>query len=360
MTLNDVLKVFPFTNGSRKEFIGEFTVYDVENEWEKDEMYQTIIILDRSGSMEDTVERMITNILPLFFSKLSYRQHNQIYLITFETSTELHVKVVADFPNLQISFGGWTYMEPAIQKCKEIFEHLDCDKPVRILTISDGDIQDKLESMVAADSLKVFLDDKPFLINSKAVRLFTSRSQPNTTALCSLLLINNASPKSLIDIAVTECDDYIATQMAELFLGDNFDQTKILSATDKVLRRKPWNLSASKLLFVPGINYVWMREMYADEFRLNGIPLKVAMQEPITPEHHTFLMESNSNLIVETMKIMKVVYSAESVRTFLKIKQYFDSNIGCYSALKVQLDNIYDDESVATMTSSQKASYLRK
>lgn len=221
--MNSILKVFPSNN----EFIGEFTVRDDQNEAETSKTIQTIIILDRSGSMGRTVERVTTKIPPLFFSKLSYRKLNQIFFITFKTSTDLHAKVVADFPSIQICSGGGTIMEPAVHKCKEIFEELDSDMPVRVLTISDGEIADQMKTSVAADGLKTFLETKSFFINSKAVRLFTSGSQPDTTALCSLLQINNAIPKSLVDIVVTESDDYIATKMAELFMADNFEKTKI-------------------------------------------------------------------------------------------------------------------------------------
>lgn len=355
MTFSGVLKIFPFKNDNRSEFLGEFVVHDDTDE---NKIVQTIIILDRSGSMEDMVERMITKIFPQFFAKLCYQKTNEIYLITFETVTELIVQSVAAFPNLSLSSGGWTYMESAIHKCKEILETLDSDKPVRILTISDGDTQDKSESKVAADNLKVYLEDKSFLINSKAVRLFTSISQPDTSALCNLLLINNSLPKSLIDINVTETDDYIATKMSELFLGDNFDRTKVLTADEKILRRLPWSKSTLKLQFAPGVNIVWIPELPDIGFRLNGIPLIVEMQNSTTQRQHNMLMDSHSDMMIETMKILKVVGSSESYRTLRKMNQYFNNRISRSSTLAVELAVIYSDESVHSMTSSEKALYI--
>lgn len=354
MTSTGVLKVFPSNN----EFIGEFTVDDVQNDCETSKFFQTIIILDRSGSMGHSVERVITKILPLFFSKLSYRRLNQIFFITFESVTHLHAKVVADFPSMQIYSGKGTLMEPAVHKCKELFEDLNSDQPVRILTISDGEIQDQQKTSAAADGLKSYLENKSFFINSKAVRLFTSASQPDTTALCSLLQVNNAIPKSLVDIAVTENDDHIATKMAELFMEDNFEKTKMLSSTEKILRRRPWNNSTAKLLFAPGLNNVWISQLPRDGFRLNGIPLRVAMQNPITEEQHKALMDSNSDLIVETMKVLKVVNSSESNKTLYNMHQYF-TIIG-QSALTMQANTIIDDKSVTGMTSSEKALYIAR
>lgn len=207
---------------------------------------------------------------------------------------------MADFPSIDIEADDITRMKDAIDKCREVFEDLDSDKPVRVLAISDGLIFDQEETSAAADCLKQFLDSKPFYINSKAVRLFTSDAEPDTTALCSLLQINNAIPKSLLDVDVNQTDDYIATQMAELFMGDNIGKTKILSTAEKILRRKPWNESTSKLLFPPGVNNFWMSEVPESGFRFNDTPMRVSM------------------------KIKKII----------------------------------DDEKVATMTSSEKALYV--
>lgn len=355
MTCAGIIKIFPFENGARSEFLGEFVVHD---DSVKNENFQTIIILDRSGSMGDMVERMITKIFPQFFAKLSYRKTNEIHLITFETFTEFIAASVGAFPDLSLSSGGWTHMEPAIHKCKEILKNLDSERPVRILTISDGDIQDKSESKVAADSLKVFLEDKSFLINSKAVRLFTTFSQPDTSAVCNFLLINNAFPNSLIDISGTESDDHIATKMSELFAGDNFDKTKSLTADGKTLRRQPWSKSTSKLLFSIGVNIVWIPELPNDAFRLNGIPLIIEMQKSITAEQHNVLMNCHSDSVIETMKVLKVVGSSESYRTLRKINQYFNNKISRSSTLTVKLNEIYSDESVRSMSSSEKALYI--
>lgn len=345
------LNVYP----SRNEFIGQFSIDDVPNSSETN--YQTIVILDRSGSMGKTVERVTTEILPLFFSKLSYRKENEIHLITFDSDTNLYTTRVDAFPSLKIRAQGGTYMETAVEKCSDIFEDLETDRPVRVLTISDGDICDQPETRAAADDLKKFLENKSFLINSKAVRLFTSSSQPDTTALCSLLQINNAIPKSLVDIQASEKVDVIATTMAELFMEDDFDQIQILQTTDAILRRQPWTGSTSKLLYAPGLNNVWLSQVPADGLTLNDIPLTVTMQNPITKEQHKNLMDSNSDLIVETMKVLKVVNSNESNKTLQDMNQYFKANMGS-SALTKKSSNILNDASVAAMSSSEKAVYL--
>lgn len=352
MSSNGVVRVFPSSN----EFIGEFTAPDIENEAELSKQCQTIIILDRSGSMESHLIRMTNRILPLFFSKLSYRKLNQIFLLTFSQNAELLSRFVSEFPSMQMIAGGTTYMKDAIQNCKDVFEDLDSDKPVRVLAISDGLIFDQKETAAAADSLKQFLDNKHFYINSKAVRLFTSSDEPDTTALCSLLQINNAIPKSLLDVdAVNQTDDDIATQMAELFMGDNFLKTKILSTTEKILRRKPWNDSTSKLLFPPGINNFWMSKVPENGFCFNDEPMRVSMQSPITVEHHEAILRSQSPLIAELMRVLKVADSIESNKTLEHMNQYLTNR---NSTLASTVKKIIDDEKVAGMTPSEKALYI--
>lgn len=68
-----------------------------------------------------------------------------------------------DFPSLKIRAQDGTYMEPAVQKCRDVFETLKTDEPLRILTISDGEIGDQPGTSTTADALKVHLQNKSFL-----------------------------------------------------------------------------------------------------------------------------------------------------------------------------------------------------
>lgn len=101
-----------------------------------------------------------------------------------------------------------------------------------------------------------------------------------------------------------------------------------MSTTEKILRRKPWNGSTAKLLFAPGVNNFWISQLPKDGFKLNGMPLRVVMQSAINEGQLKALMDSNSALIVETMKVLKVVNSNESHKTLYKMNQYFSNSIG--------------------------------
>ena len=50
-------------------------------------IHDTIIILDRSGSMCNEVSRITSKILPMFLKKLNYEDNDRISMIMFEKSS---------------------------------------------------------------------------------------------------------------------------------------------------------------------------------------------------------------------------------------------------------------------------------
>jgi hypothetical protein len=108
-------------------------------------------------------------------------------------------------------------------------------KPVRILTISDGEVSDRKETEREVSKLVDLLKIKNLTINSQAVRLFTSSTQPDTAALCSLLQLNNATTSQLIDISGFEDDEVIIDKIVKLFKGDNLSAYENLMTESKVL-----------------------------------------------------------------------------------------------------------------------------
>lgn len=356
----------------KKDYIAEVTIDDVSSS--SSSSYQTVVILDRSGSMGKQVGRMINRILPSTFQKLSYKKLNMIYLITFETVSELHTETVQKFPSLSISSGNYTYMQPAVKICQEIFEMLDSSKPVRVLTISDGEVQDQVETAQAADEFSKFLENKGFFINSKAVRLFTSSSQPDTTALCSLLQINSATPESLVDISANETDDSIAEKIADLFRGDDFGKSQLLTTSSKVLCFEPWittDEQLSKILLTPGQNVFWVSTIPSDGFKINGAHAKSIVKSSITMAQLEVLLGAKAAMIIEKMRILKVVGSSKTEKVLRRSYQYFTETQKVLAARSPSSNNsgmsitnaingIVNDNSVAKMNSAEKALYLAK
>lgn len=115
--------------------------------------------------------------------KLSYNSESFIHLITFDNDFEYIKMQVKDLKTRPMGCRGCTFMAGAVRKLQSLLETFDQSIPVRILTISDGEIHDSSETTTAGAGVASFVSQFNNRINSQAVRLFTSSSQPDTTGL---------------------------------------------------------------------------------------------------------------------------------------------------------------------------------
>lgn len=375
------LKLYPLEN---EEYIGTIKIDAIvepvkkPDDSEVSKSVQTVILLDRSGSMGDAARRVSNEIIPLFLTKLLYKKTDVLHFITFESNTKLYTMTIEGMKSLAIRAAGGTKMALAVTKCLTLFESLDCDKPVRVLTISDGKVGDQPETERAATALVDFLRNRDFSINSQAVRLFTSASQPDTKALCSLLQINNTTTSKLADISTTETNEAIAVKMADLFRSDNLSSGQSLTTDSKVFLKFPWeSAAASQLTLVPGDNLFWLKGAPSDDIKIGDSPIKISMQSPLTLLKFQALMEEKLSYIVDHMKILKVVGTEEANKTVKKMVEYFEQketslaqksplarffNIDSIHRKKISslLLVIAEDENVTKLDSAEKADYLRK
>lgn len=374
------LHLYPLTN----QFIGYYDSDEIEVEKKFDSLdegmfgddssadFQTIIVLDKSGSMAGQVQRMIQRVFPLFFKKLSYKSTNVIHLITFSDGGILNNLRVDQFPTSPIVSGGTTLMLGAVQKCKEVFKTLDSSKPVRLLTISDGEIFDQPETAAEAAALNTYLRslNPRFLINSNAIRLFTSTAQPDTQAVSSLLQLNNGPSNSLRDISATaRTDEQIAQEMADFFLTDNFDRLRTIASAKPVFKEFPWDSQAtSSLKLSIGENVFWVTEPLENGFDDNGDIASPITRPSMNADDFEVLMRIKFDSIIEKIKINQVLGSVESKATVNNIRQYFPdtlqtlpagrrnvSNMAVFS----EIERVASDQSVSSMTPQEKADYLQ-
>ena len=148
---------------------------------------ETIVILDISGSMGSEVNRILTKILPNMLTQLNYPDDRIVHLITFESNVEYHQMTKTLLEKSTIEDRGGTSMEKVfIELSKIILSKQAC---FRILTISDGDVWDQKETLNSASEFAAKIKGQ-YSINSQAIRFFTSSSQPDTTALSSVLQLN--------------------------------------------------------------------------------------------------------------------------------------------------------------------------
>ena len=368
------LKLHPM---GENEFIGTIKMEESSNEIvESSELIETVVILDRSGSMADAVRRVTNEIIPLFLAKLSYESQKIIHFITFDTKAQLFTVTIDRMKSLTIRAQGGTNMAPAVVKLEEVLQNFEMNGSIRVLTISDGSVGDQKDSLKASTSFAEFCKVKKFSINSQAVRLFTSESQPDTTALCSLLQINNVTKSKLADISSKESNEIIATKIAELFKNDGLANNKTLKSESNAIMKFPWESSSAQIKLKPGNNVFWMNEKPSEGIKIDDIPVDIQLQPPMTLKKFQALMVDKLDFIVDHMKILKVVGTEEAEKVVGKMLDYFqktEDNLTQKSSLvkyfnvkslhKNKISNllasIAKDEKINDLNSEQKADYLR-
>ena len=168
-----------------------------------------VIILDVSGSMSSNVERFSKIIIPDILNTIYGKDTSySICLITFSDNVNVYEGNAEQISNFKISPCGGTYMAPAVNKFHEIISNKKYDNKIyRILTLSDGMLFDQETTMKSADKLKLLFNEESLAVNSQAVRLFTSTSQPDTRGLSSMLQLSTLEKPKLIDIDCQKLKD---------------------------------------------------------------------------------------------------------------------------------------------------------
>lgn len=356
------LKIHPVDG---EEFIGTIKIEKIHST--SSSLVQTVILLDRSGSMGDAARRVSNEIIPMFLEKLSYDKNQIVHLITFDLMSHLYSVTVERMKSLQIRAQGGTKMAPAVKKCQEIFRSFDNQKPIRLLTISDGKVNDAEETEKTASAFAEFLKKFNFLINSQAVRLFTSKSQPDTTALCSLLRINNTTTSQLVDISTSETNESIATKIANLFKDDKMAKVLSLKTQKKNILKFPWETTPTNTLALTcGDNLFWVNGEVSENAKIGNEEVEIMVQPQLTLHEFQNLMEEKLNYIVDHMKILKVLGTDEAGDVISKILEYFEGKEGSLSKnsttetkISKLLASIANDKNVKNLNSAEKAEYLR-
>ena len=186
-------------------YLGKLTIDEsffksnkLSNDSQNGNSFDTIVILDRSGSMGSDVGRIVNNILSGVFNSLNYDK-TIINLITFDSVVNQYFLDINGLINAKIYSQGCTQMHPVVDLLYKSITNCD-KKNIRILTISDGILDDQTETLQKASSIAEQLK-KSYRINSQAIRFFTSENQPDTRGLSAFLQFNNTGHANLVDIS---------------------------------------------------------------------------------------------------------------------------------------------------------------
>lgn len=348
-----------------------------------------IIILDRSGSMGHHVKNIVNNILPEILNRLGYSNTDKIRLITFDSNVEQFDLTSDELRISSVSCRGSTHMSHAVLALNKHLKSVNSDK-FRILTVSDGALDDKTHTIEAASQLALTV--KHLQINSQAVRYMTG-GQPDTKGLASILQLNTTTTSFLKDIPANANINCIVNEIVDQFINDGLScSTKLVVSNPVILQTYPWvttvvdNISLTK-----GDNTLWFTDLPENPVIGGETPVNVVVKDMLTHVNYNYLMEHSFEKFIDRLKILKVIGTVEAQEEAAEIVKYFnllqtylestdeesvsvlqDSCLNSrilYVKRVVQkrqrsvfniVAQIYNDARVSNLSSAQQADYLRE
>ncbi|UJR09050.1 hypothetical protein I4U23_013298 [Adineta vaga] len=363
MTSDLNLFLYPNENG----FIGKLALNTSENANIKENLLSkskisTIVILDRSGSMGNSVPRFVNQILPSVFKILDYNVNEIITLITFDSNANLYQMPLEKFPSFSIKCQGSTNMATGVATLTDfILKKLpqDC-RSLRLLTISDGEVSDQQQVQTLAAQLTSFIKND-YIINSQAVRLFTSSSQPDTRAVSSLLQLNNISTVHLLDLKTSLSDKEISATIASLYSEDSLDQHAVLKSNESILKSTPWQENTyDTISLFPGENLFWLSEFPSGNLTVGDTNVQIHIQESLTVDTYEKLLHTKIEYYINQLKILKVVNTKESQNEIKTMTTYFQNMESSLSANENDVKILLNDSSLRARLQYLKSSILRR
>jgi hypothetical protein len=303
---------------------------------------QTVVILDRSGSMAGEVRRVTTKLLPAVFRKLRYKEDDRIVLITFDSCGSCEEYCVGELAGLPIDSRGCTEMSTGLQELIDYFPKLLPNLPLRIFIISDGEVSDKAAVLSMSDTLSEMFRSAGFAINAQGFRWFTSSCQPDTKALASVLKFNTTNAVMLQDVSTSLSDSELVDILVNPYITDNLDKSQILQSRSKadIMLQYPWQNAATSEIFVrPGENIFWLSAPPQDgdiclttTFQntqntqdAEPVNIPVILRDPLTSANYVDVMFKKMNYYLDHLKLLKVNETNASAVDISKILSYFTS-----------------------------------
>ena len=348
--------VILFAHKCKEDYVNEINISEsLINAKTNSASAEFIVILDISGSMGSNVNRIITKILPNMLTKLKYLDDDIIHLITFASCVKYHQMTKKQLENSTIKDGGRTYMREVFDELSNII--LTKQTCFRILTISDGDVSDQTETLQKGSEFAAKIKGK-YSINSQAVRFFTSLSQPDTTALSSVLQLNTVGKPTLIDINSFEDDNKkIIDILYSLFIDDLDSNIKLQSKTNN-LRIDPWAVPVKEIKLNPGKNVIWSSVPDGLELLIGKKdvhPVKVQKAAEVSKDNYKEILGEKIDCYIQKLKVLKVVGTEQAKKEMDDIIKYFHS----IEPVSAKMEQIRNENNIDHLDNEQKAEYLR-
>ena len=275
-----------------------------------------ICLLDKSGSMDNNVEIFVKDIFPLILELLGCDKEQNI-LITYDNKANKYTGNADFYKNQKITSGGGNELYMGLIEAEKIFDEYikaNTNISIRLLTISDGDIGSESSLFQKINELIKKTENK-LIINSHAVRYFTSDSPPDTRGLSSMLKLNNITSGKLIDIKSEETNEKNAKRIAELFLNDGLEELYKVSSEQKNLYDSPWGEPSSEILLKKGKNFLWCENINQIQIK-NSANTKIETSNvskgEINSENYSEILKEQFLQIKKKATILKILNNTES------------------------------------------------
>ena len=341
-----------------------------------------IFILDISGSMGPYVNQILTKVIPKVYEKFNYPNEKKIYLITFAMQSQYYHWNKEEFMKSTIEGDGGSFIAGALDKLGEILNKIDKDSLVNILTLSDGEIGDQLETLKKADKLYNSYYSKFNYINSNAIRFLSYKNViPETRALCSLLNFNKIKKSNLIEF---NPDNLIMTddKLEEFsnLIFENFKEEisgwKISCENDeKKLRIEPIGELKNQILLKQGSNtffYDGIIDNLPDLVNVSsdeGSTKSISFGEDVNQENLNEIYKDTIYCIFDKVINNKVINTKESKKKnqdfinyikLLETKTKETEKIKTNNKLSSKLESITSDNEVSKLNSNQLNDFIQK
>ena len=355
-----------------------------------------IIILDKSGSMDESVPKIVNKIIPKILSNL--KDQTNITLITFSEESEMYSGNAEYFSKLDLTAYGSTYMSEALIQLEKVLNDLSYGSSIRILVFSDGELHDQEKTIELSSTIAEKFRGK-FRINAQAIRYYTSTdAEPDTKGLSSILQLNsiNETPK-LEDINHTIDEDIITNKICAYFTNDGLGLDIKLKSNFFNLYINPWETPTNEITLIKGKNLFWIDNdnkfninkengnLFLEGKKEEKIELKIKLGEDINQDNYKIVLNDSINFFMKKLKILKILNNEESQKEMNQIVSFFESlensvfNGSFINDEKIssrkrfiqntlkkrkasifnQMKSIQNDNKVSQLNAKQQAEYLR-
>ena len=294
-----------------------------------------IIILDQSGSMGQSVPKIVNVIIPMLLNKIPNQQ--KATLITFSNSSQVYDGDCEYFSKLNLTANGCTYMSKALEQLENVLTNFEEGISIRILVFSDGELHDQEQTMQLSSKIAEKFKGK-FSINSQAIRYYTSSwGEPDTRGLSSVLQLNsiNTTPK-LEDIEHNVEVNVISDKISEYYINDGLDLCVKLKSEKLNLYNNPWEKPINEIRLIKGKNVFWIDDsennfskeepnLFLEGMDGQKIKIKVTPGEDINQDNYKSVLNDNINYFIKKLKILKIVNTEESQKEMEQIISFFES-----------------------------------